>query len=127
MAKKKPTSKPELPRTVTIDGVRHRVVHESTTTWTEQLPDGRLVHHPGKILAGQTVGRWLDTPKPCTVCKQPSWTATPRGRSHHDTCEGWLHVLPDDIEAQVIFGVAADLGADILTPPSTRKEIRRAA
>lgn len=124
--------KPKLPYTVMIDGVRHKVVHEITTmdgpVWTEQLPSGQLVHHAGKILTGQTVGKWLDKPRPCSRCKQPCQTTTPLGRPVHDTCEGWLHILPDDLEAQIVFGVAADLGASMLTPATpARKETRRAA
>lgn len=114
------------PRTAVLDGVRRHVVATSTTTWTEQLPTGQLVHHVGKLLDGQTVGKWLAEPKPCTRCKQPCQTATPRGRAVHDTCEGWTNVLTDELYAQVVFGVAADLGAAILTdtPP---QETRRAA
>jgi hypothetical protein len=123
-------SKAKLPIDVTVGGVRRHVVHMTTKTpyvWTEQEPSGRLVHHVGKLLLdGQTPTKTIDPPRPCSVCKTPTVTTTMRGRPIHDTCEGWGNVMPDELEAQVIFGIAVDLGASVITTtthtPVTPKE-----
>lgn len=113
------------PITVTIGGRRRHIVHRAPAFWTEQLADGQLVHHAGKFQLDQPQAKWLATPKPCSRCKQPCQTATPLGRAVHDSCEGYLNVLPDEIEAQIIFGVAVDLGAQLITGiPNPSKEIR---
>lgn len=117
-----------MPRTVTIGGVRRNVIRETSEIWTERLPSGQLVHHLGKIIDTPFEGKWLDKPKPCSVCKQPCRTANgPRGRVFHDTCEGWTRVLPDDVEAQIVFAAAVALGGSFLTPVTPGKEARRAA
>jgi hypothetical protein len=113
----------KLPIDVTIGGVRRHVVHMTTKiphVWTEleTLPDGRarLVHHVGKLLLdGQTPTKLIEKPRPCSICKTPTYTTTMRGRPIHDTCEGWGNVMPDELEAQVIFGIAVDLNATIIT------------
>lgn len=95
-------------------GQSRHVVAMGKGFWTERLDDGTLLHHLGNLLInGQTEGRWLDQPKPCTHCKQPSYTATPRGRAVHDTCEGLLDAMPDEHFTRVLFGVASMLGASI--------------
>lgn len=134
--------KPKLPIDVTVDGVRRHVVHMTTTmtgaTWTEQeiTPDGhvRLVHHVGKLLLdGPTETRWIDTPRPCTKCKQPTQTTTTLGRPIHDTCEGWLNVMPDDVAAKALFEAALELGVKEIvhhnhpTKETVRDRDRRAA
>lgn len=109
-------TRPTLPLTVTVGGVRRCVVAMTPKTWTEQEPSGRLRYHVGKLLVdGQAPSKVLDAPKPCTRCKQPSWAANALGRARHDACEGWTSVLPDDLYAEVVFGVAADLGAQLVT------------
>lgn len=120
--------KQKVPFMVTVGGVRRRVVHMTNQTWTEQESSGRLVHHMGKLLLeGQTPTKLIDKPRPCSKCKQPTITTTMRGRPIHDTCEGWLNVMPDELEAQVIFGIAVDLGATIVTPKEDQRRARRAA
>lgn len=119
--------RPKLPLDVTIGGIRRHVVHMSPKTWTEQEPSGRLVHHVGKLLLdGQTPTKWIEAPRPCSVCKTPTHTTTMRGRPIHDTCEGWGNVMPDELEAMVVFHVALDLGAQVITHNDTRKENRDA-
>lgn len=109
------TAKKFQPFTTSVGGVSRHVVVMGKGFWTERLDDGRLVHHLGNLLInGQTEGRWLDQPKPCSRCKQPSWTATPRGRAVHDTCEGMLDTMPDEHLSRIIFGVAAMLGATVV-------------
>lgn len=109
-------------------GQRVRVVYTAPQFWTELTDDGRLVHHAGKLVEKPTPGKWLDVPKPCSVCKQPCQTTTPRGRAVHDSCEGWTNVLTDELNAQVIFEVAAALNAQVGPSTDTTyapKEIRR--
>lgn len=119
-------AKPKLPIDVTVGGVRRHVVHMDTKTWTEQETTGdggvRLVHHVGKLLLdGQTPTKLIETPRPCSVCKNPTITTTMRGRPIHDTCEGWGNVLPDELEAQVVFEVAVQLGASVITHDTTKE------
>lgn len=128
MAKAKP--KFEVPFTVKVDGRRRRVVVREKEFWTEQLLDGRLAHHMGRLMMeGQAAGKWLDEPKICKTCKQPAQIATPLKRAFHPHCEGWLNVLPDDLNDQVVFGVASMLGAYVLsdTLAPTPQEVHRAA
>lgn len=124
-------TKPELPLTVAVGGKRRDVVAMTTKVWTEREPSGRLVHHVGRLLVdGQPESKVLDKPKPCTKCKRPSWIGTRLGRARHDACEGWTATLPDELYAAVVFGVAADLGAQFLTPTTPTKgktDVRRAA
>lgn len=109
--------RPKLPITLTIDGRRRHIIAIEKTYWTEREPSGRLVHHVGKVLLdGQPEVKLIEKPRKCGRCKGDTFTTTKLGRPIHDTCEGWLNVLPDDLNAQVIFGVAVDLGATILTP-----------
>jgi hypothetical protein len=126
------TAKPmfEVPFTVTLDGRRRRVVVREKEFWTEQLPGGELIHHGGRLMMeGQAAGKWLEQPKICKTCKQPSHIATPLKRAFHPHCEGWLNVLPDDLNNQVIFGVASMLDAYVLsdTLAPTPQEAHRAA
>jgi hypothetical protein len=103
--------KPKLPIDVTVGGVRRHVVHMDTKTWTEQEASGRLVHHVGKLLLdGPTPTKFIETPRPCTVCKSPTYTTTMLGRPIHDACEGWTNVMPDDVEARALFEAAVALG-----------------
>lgn len=100
---------------------RHRtVVLAKPWGWVERLDDGQLVIHPGKLLTGgQEPLKALPEAKPCTRCKRPAWTATARGRAFHETCEGWSHAIPDTLFGQIVFGVAADLGAGVLSDTTT--------
>ncbi len=119
MAPRKP--KEFQPYTVTIGGKRHHVVGETKDCWIERLDSGRHVFHVGRIhLGGPPPSYWDDgPPRPCTQCKLPShWTTKPRGtlrgRAVHPMCENTLDVMPDHIEAQVIFGAAVDLNATLI-------------
>lgn len=128
MARAKP--KFEAPFTAIVDGRRRRVVVWNKDFWTEQLPDGELVHHMGHLMmTGQANGKWLEQPKTCKTCKQPAQIATPLKRAFHPHCEGWLNLLPDDLNAQVIFGVASMLGASMISDSFAPdpQETRRAA
>ena len=110
-------TRPKFPLDVMVGGTRRHVVGKTPRTWIEQTPGGQLVHHVGTVLLdGQEPSTVLQTPKPCTRCKAPSWVGTARGRARHDACEGWAAVLPDEFYAAVVFAVAADLGANFLTP-----------
>lgn len=84
--------------------------------WCERLPDGRIVVHVGKLQPAQEPGKILPTAKPCTWCKQPSIIATAGGRAYHPSCPGphWVNDLPDDMIARITYGVARDLGAEVL-------------
>lgn len=116
-----------LPMTLTVAGTRRHIVGMNAEVWTEREPSGRLVHHVGQLLLnGQTPTKLIAKPRKCSVCKGPTYTTTTGGRPIHDMCEGLLNILPDDLAARVIFGVAVDLGASILTDSPT-KEARRAA
>lgn len=121
--------KPKLPMAITVEGARRLVVGIEKDRWIEREPSGRLVHHVGKLLLdGQSPSKWIDEPRKCSRCKQLTHTTTKLGRPIHDTCEGWLNVMPDELAAQVIFGVAVDLGAQIIfdSPKETHRD-RRAA
>lgn len=126
-------TRPKFPLDILVGGTRRHIVAKTTKTWVEQDSSGRLAHHVGTLLLdGQEASKVLDKPKPCTKCKQPSWAATVRGRARHDSCEGWTSVLTDEHYAAVVFGIAADLGAQFVTPiapagfdpASTTKEAR---
>lgn len=103
----------QQPVDIVVHGERHHVIMRKPTFWV-CLYQGRYVVHPGELLLdGQRQTKWLTEPKPCSKCRQPSHTATPRGRAVHDSCE--RHgVLPDNLHWQVVFGIAADLGAEII-------------
>lgn len=121
-------TRPTFPLDVLVGGRRRHVVGKTLTTWIEQESSGRLVHHVGKLLLdGQEPTKVLDAPKVCKACKQPSWTGTVRSRAHHDTCEGWTALLPDEFYAAVVFGVAADLGAAFLTPIAPTEQTTKEA
>lgn len=103
----------QKPVDVRVWGELHHVVLRKPEYWA-CLHDGELVVHPGELLLdGQRQTQWLTEPKPCSKCRQPAWTATPRGRAVHDTCMR-AGVLPDHLHWQVVFGIAADLAAEII-------------
>lgn len=108
-------ARPKLPVDVMVWGERHHVVMIKPTFWL-CIHDGHLVSHSGRLLLdGQPEQRWLTEPKPCSRCKQPCWTATPRGRAIHMSCGPQSDVMPDHLHWQVVAGIAADLGATIHT------------
>lgn len=117
----------QQPFTVKVWGESHYVVHRGKGFWVSQLRDGTLVSHAGNLLDGQKQHKTITTPKPCSKCKQPCWTTTPRGRAIHDTCEGFADVMPDEVHWAVVFGIAADLGATLVTGNERPEEVRRAA
>lgn len=105
----------QKPVDVRVYGVLHHVVLRKPEFWAcTTCNPGYLTIHPGELLLdGQSQTQWLTEPKSCSKCRQPAWTATPRGRAVHDTCMK-LGVLPDHLHWQVVFGIAADLGAEII-------------
>lgn len=121
------------PTTVTVGGVKRDVLDRATKYWVERDPGGRVIIHAGRLLESQEPGTLLDEAKPCTVCKGATVTATARGRAVHPTCEGWLDVIPDAIHARIVSGVAADLGATVISstgpsiPAPARHKERHAA
>lgn len=118
----------QKPFTVKVWGKNRNVVHRGKGFWIERLDDGALVSHGGNLLDGQVVHKTLPEPsKTCSKCKQPTDRTTPRGRGVHDNCGNQLDVLPDHVYWQVVFGIAADLGATLVTGAERPKEVRRAA
>lgn len=118
----------EQPFSVKVWGHSRYVVHRGKDFWTEQRPDGSLVHHAGNLLDAPRPYKDIVEPKPCSVCKASSYTTTPRGRGVHPGCEGVLDVLPDDIHWDTVFMIAEMLGAEIVMDDvAPEREVRRAA
>lgn len=85
------------------------------------FPKAQWTHHAdgsvtlGRILDEPDPVRVLDTYRPCTRCKQPTYIGTPRGRPVHPGCEGWLDRLTDEGMNNLLFDLHAVLGT---TSPS---------
>lgn len=95
---------------VTVGRQRRHVVLTKPTHWLEQLENGHLRAHVGKLLDKPSVVKVADKPGKCGRCKAPSWATTPLGRVVHHGCDGWLHTLPDQQFGQLVFDVAAAIG-----------------
>lgn len=72
-------------------------------------------HEDGSISVGRVLDEprpvtFLPAPKPCTRCKQPAVTGTPRGRAVHPGCEGWLDRLTDQAEEDVLWHLITTFG-----------------
>lgn len=65
----------------------------------------RVDKWPGKTF-DEPQGKWREDPRPCSRCKQPTQFTTPRGRSVHPGCEGWIDRLTEDAEIDVIFMIS---------------------
>lgn len=107
--------------TVVVGGKRRHVVGTTKECWIERLDTGQHVFHVGRLLTeGPDPCYWDDgPPRPCTRCKLPShWTTKPRGtlrgRAVHPMCENTADVMPDALEAKVMFGAAVDLNATLI-------------
>lgn len=102
MARKKPFQ-------VAVGGVRRTVTFSGPLFWVAD--DGA---HPGKLLTKlEAPVRVVRKSKVCARCKKPAWTQTSRGRAIHPACEGFLITLPDSVEADLVFRLAASVGASI--------------
>lgn len=123
-----PAAKKQKPFTAKVWGQNRYVVHRGKGFWTEQIKDGSLVHHAGNLLDEPRPYKDIVEPKACSVCKDPAYTTTPRGRGVHPSCEGRLDVLPDDLHWDVIFSMAETLGAEVVMDDvAPEQEVRHAA
>lgn len=68
----------------------------------------------------QPIGGLRASERACSVCRQPTVFTTPRGRSVHPGCEGWLDTLTDDAFTDLawhigdVIPVAAQLDVEML-------------
>jgi hypothetical protein len=98
---------------VRVGGRSVHVIAEDLNFWVSE-DDGVATIHLGRLLHKPAATKVLDAPKPCSTrwCKRPSWAGTsPGGRAVHDTCEGWLQTLTDDVFAATCFEVSARLSS----------------
>lgn len=72
--------------------------------WDRVLKGIRSDEYPGRIY-DEPQGGWRATPRPCTHCRQPTCCTTPRGRSVHPSCEGWIDSLSAEAEADLVFSI----------------------
>lgn len=68
----------------------------------------------GIVREGKTydapIGGWREEARKCSHCKGLTNFTTPRGRSVHPTCEGWVDDLSDLGWVEVTYAVASVLG-----------------
>lgn len=105
----------KTPKNVTVHGRRRVVTETAPSYWVEHRLDDVPLLHVGQLHSTWVVPTALPAPKPCSVCKKSTTSATPRGRAVHPTCEGRTDVIPDELYINTIMGLAADLGAAVVS------------
>jgi hypothetical protein len=91
-------------------------------TLRKLFPLSRWTHHPdGRITLGVLLDApvalpWLPAPKPCSRCKQPSWSGTVRGRAVHPNCDApWFDRLTEEAYEDVVWMVTRALSVGSIT------------
>jgi hypothetical protein len=78
------------------------------------FPPARWTHHEngaitvGRILDAPVLLKFLDHEKPCSRCRTPATTGTPRGRAVHPGCDGTLDRLSESAFHALVWDLPDD-------------------